>query len=311
MYMRSRRVAGILLASTALLLLLHHSLLPPAPPLPPPAPPHNSTAPERHHHRLLIGVLSARHHRRHRDTIRETWGSRLPSGVKVLFAVGSTGCPEEQRTQWACKLPHPAPDAKEAKLSRELREEAERHGDVVLVDMVDTYRGLPQKLRLLYRHLRRHHRYDYVLKVDDDTYVNPERALRHIAAAEVPLEGAWFGHMRCDWGVNRDGKWAEPDYTAGRYPCFGGGGGNVLTSDLAGWVGDNAGVLRDYQGEDVSMGIWLAAVKHRRIVDDHFHVLQEGGCDPDMASSPSRPRHQSGSSTAGGSSAAASAPCAR
>ena len=65
--------------------------------------------------------------------------------------------------------------------------------------------------------------------------------------------------MRCDWARNEDGKWAELEYTASNYPCFGGGGGNVLTHDLADWVGHNAMHLKDYQGEDVSMGIWLAA----------------------------------------------------
>ena len=48
---------------------------------------------------------------------------------------------------------------------------------MVLIDMVDSYRALPKKLRLFYRHLAIHVNYDYVLKIDDDTWTNIPRAL--------------------------------------------------------------------------------------------------------------------------------------
>ena len=68
-------------------------------------------------------------------------------------------------------------------------------GSPVMVDMVDTYanvshiqctvsdaallrhryRALPKKLRLFYRYLAEQVEYDYVLKIDDDTYTNIER----------------------------------------------------------------------------------------------------------------------------------------
>ena len=44
---------------------------------------------------------------------------------------------------------------------QELQAESEKYNDLVLVDMIDSYRALPQKLRLFYRHLAEHVKYDY------------------------------------------------------------------------------------------------------------------------------------------------------
>jgi hypothetical protein len=44
------------------------------------------------------------------------------------------------------------------------------------------------------------------------------------------------------------------------YPAFACGSGNVVSQDLVQWIAANANALFAYQGEDVSMGIWLAAL---------------------------------------------------
>ena len=114
---------------------------------------------------------------------------------------------------------------------------------------------------------------------------------------KMPLEDTWYGHFRCDWTVvteaSEDGnaygdKWHDPGYTASKYPCFGGGGGNILTHDLSDWVGVNALHLKDFQGEDVSMGIWLTGRKHEIIRNDNFHHLETKGaaCNREVCSAP-------------------------
>lgn len=70
----------------------------------------------------------------------------------------------------------------------------------------------------------------------------------------------WYGNFRAYWGVDRFGKWAEYDYTSPAYPAFACGSGNVVSKDLSSWIAENVEHLKSYQGEDVSMGIWLAAV---------------------------------------------------
>jgi len=71
---------------------------------------------------------------------------------------------------------------------------------------------------------------------------------------------AWFGQFRSEWPVERWGKWNELDYTGKYYPAFACGSGSLLSADLIAWLASNRDSLHPFQGEDVSLGIWLAAV---------------------------------------------------
>ena len=62
----------------------------------------------------------------------------------------------------------------------------------------------------------------------------------------------------------------------------------MLRHDLSDWVGVNAPLLKDYQGEDISMGIWLAARFPNIIRNDRFHSKISAGedCDREVATAP-------------------------
>lgn len=87
--------------------------------------------------------------------------------------------------------------------------------------------------------------------------------------------------------MDRIGKWQELEYASPAYPAFACGSGYVVSRDLVQWLASNADKLKAYQvegprandcwgmeadsheynvlddllqGEDVSMGIWMAAV---------------------------------------------------
>lgn len=66
--------------------------------------------------------------------------------------------------------------------------------------------------------------------------------------------------FRKNWQVNLFGKWAESNYQSIVYPPFACGTGYILSSDLVDWLCKNLNSLFRYQGEDVSMGIWLASI---------------------------------------------------
>jgi len=195
--------------------------------------------------------------------------------------VGAWGCPEKHRERWNCNVttePDNSKDPTEEALDLELERESKMHGDITRVPTIDSYRALPTKLKLFYRELWKNYNYDYVLKVDDDTYVNPSRIIEQLEEESVPLATSWWGKVKCNERVNRDetfydGKWYEPDYTSEEYPCYLGGGGNVLTRDLSDWIGENAHVLKDFQGEDISAGIWLSSRHPELLNNAHFHVM--------------------------------------
>ncbi|XP_058880372.1 UDP-GalNAc:beta-1,3-N-acetylgalactosaminyltransferase 2-like isoform X2 [Acipenser ruthenus] len=106
-----------------------------------------------------------------------------------------------------------------------------------------------------------------------DTYRNvPSKLLR------------FYECFRQSWAVDRTGKWQELEYASPAYPAFACGSGYVASKDLIQWLANNSEYLKSYQGEDVSMGIWMAAVGPHKFQDSGW--LCEKECQADMLSSP-------------------------
>lgn len=164
-----------------------------------------------------------------------------------------------------------------------LLEEEKNFSDLMVVEQVDVYRNLPNKLLLAQKELVKRHTYSYVLKSDDDCYLNLKPILKHLDS--IKYKTFWFGKFRSNWAVDRYGKWAEWLYDSVVYPKFACGSGNVFTSDISEWLANSSDHLKVYQGEDVTMGIWLAAAFAPVTVDDQrWHCTKR--CSPDMFSMP-------------------------
>lgn len=71
--------------------------------------------------------------------------------------------------------------------------------------------------------------------------------------------------FRKQWPINYYGKWMENVWTLPWYPSFACGSGYILTNDLIKWLAINHDTLYAYQGEDVSMGIWMTAINPNKI----------------------------------------------
>uniref|UniRef100_A0A3Q2Q8L7 Hexosyltransferase n=1 Tax=Fundulus heteroclitus TaxID=8078 RepID=A0A3Q2Q8L7_FUNHE len=173
------------------------------------------------------------------------------------------------------------------KLRREdaaLQEESLRHGDMVFVDVVDTYRNVPSKLLQFYKWSVGNADFDLLLKTDDDCYIDVDSVLMKIDHKGLKRRNFWWGNFRQSWAVDRIGKWQELEYASPAYPAFACGSGYVVSRDLVRWLAANAGQLKAYQGEDVSMGIWMAAVGPQKYQDAGW--LCEKDCYLDMLSSP-------------------------
>lgn len=78
----------------------------------------------------------------------------------------------------------------------------------------------------------------FVLKVDDDTYVNVElvRQLIRSDRRDVAEDGlAWWSAFHYHHSVPSFGKWADPAYPALVYPAFPAGAGYLMTGNY--WLG--------------------------------------------------------------------------
>ena len=84
-------------------------------------------------------------------------------------------------------------------------------------------------------------------------------------------------------GVHRSGKWAELNYKPSKYPKFPiGSVGHILSRSAAKWITDNAGTLFNYQGEDVSIGIWFDESPLKgtvNFVDGRQVMTNSGNCN--------------------------------
>ena len=106
---------------------------------------------------LLVVVISAVAHFKQRQIIRQTWARQnaeivTANWVQVIFLVGLSSKKNE---------------------TQRLTNESLLHGDLVQVNVIDTYSNLTSKSVALLHCTRTHcHNVDWILKCDDDLYVN-------------------------------------------------------------------------------------------------------------------------------------------
>ncbi|XP_027196315.2 UDP-GalNAc:beta-1,3-N-acetylgalactosaminyltransferase 2-like [Dermatophagoides pteronyssinus] len=156
-------------------------------------------------------------------------------------------------------------------LNVQLSNEFNTFGDIIFVDLIDVYRNLAQKLLKFFHHLFQFQKSNitHVLKTDDDCYLNLVQIVRLIME-NSDCTFTWFGSFRKQWPINYYGKWMENVWTLPWYPSFACGSGYILTNDLIKWLAINHDKLYAYQGEDVSMGIWMTAINPKKIEDNRW-----------------------------------------
>ncbi len=170
-----------------------------------------------------------------------------------------------------------------AKDEKSLADEQLRYGDLLFVPVMDIYRNIPQKLLESFHSAYDTTKFKYLLKTDDDCYLDVEKILPALPKKNERL-GQWWGHFRYNWAVENTGKWAESNYQAPAYPKFACGAGYVISKSIVKWLVENKQHLELFQGEDTSMGIWLAAVALQTIDDPLWQCESE--CISDMYSMP-------------------------
>ncbi|KAK4295104.1 hypothetical protein Pmani_032318 [Petrolisthes manimaculis] len=147
--------------------------------------------------------------------------------------------------------------------TKAIEREWETYGDLMELSMVDVYGHLPYKVLGFLKWASHDYIASYILKVDDDTYVNVELIKKLISSDAVDItEGdlAWWSVFHYHRSVPIYGKWADPAYPALVYPAFPAGAGYLMTGNLAYQVSTLHGRVTTTRGEDVSMGIWVTAV---------------------------------------------------
>lgn len=213
----------------------------------------------------FVCVLTRRSAEERRNTLRKTWALNHKN---VFFSVGRC-CnipPENRKKTYTCKRASDSSIDRQKEWSetckkedKKIEEESQKFNDMIFMDTVDVYRHLPQKVKYCYQWGLENTNAKWFLKTDDDSFVRVDTldvSLKHtFPDASKPYV---IGQIAKGWPVHRGGKWAELNYKPNKYPNFPlGSAGHVVSRSVATYINDNRDTLFNYQGEDVSIGIWL------------------------------------------------------
>ncbi|KAL3836304.1 hypothetical protein ACJMK2_021741 [Sinanodonta woodiana] len=144
---------------------------------------------------LLVFVLSLPKNTEERRAIRETWGSvinknnnSLNVSARMMFMLGKMG---DEITQ-----------------NKSLREESDKHKDIVQVDIMESRYNLTRKMMSGLQWIKTYcNSVKYILKTDDDTFINAARFAEYLLRTpninNVTIHGWVYTHGL----VRRDGKY--------------------------------------------------------------------------------------------------------
>ena len=212
---------------------------------------------------VAVFILSRRSAFETRQVIRQTWAS---GHKNVFFAVGRCcSIPPDDRKKYTCSRKKPSSassqkswDAECGAQDKKLANENDKYKDIITMPDVDVYRHLPQKVKYCYKWGLKHTSAKWFVKTDDDSVVRIDTLASYLDKTYNSNKPMVIGQIAKRWSVPRSGKWAETDYKPSKYPNFPlGSVGHVVSKSVATYIADNSDKLFNYQGEDVSIGIWL------------------------------------------------------
>ncbi|XP_023937714.2 beta-1,3-galactosyltransferase 6 [Bicyclus anynana] len=254
-------------------------------------------------------ILSSPDNEMKRDAIRTTWASFINN----IFVENGEKLYRWNYT-WAGKSlklgiiqPYFAIGTKnlDKKKLMKLHLEDSRSKDMLLLDnFEDGYKKLSSKmihsLEWLSKNLKN---MKYVIKCDDDSFVRIDLIVRDLEAYAPDMsgkainnfitrkeslpqyKGLYWGYFNGRAPVFKSGKWQEAAwFLCDTYLPYALGGGYVISRSIVDYVARNSDFLSVYNSEDVSMGVWTAALDAiNRVHDTRFDTeWVSRGCDDSM-----------------------------
>ena len=209
-----------------------------------------------HNYFLLILVSSAPPNAGRRNDIRQTWGedTAVKPRWKTFFLVARTLIQRE--------------------LNSFMTLEDENYRDLVRADYYENYWNQTLKVQMGFEWAVRYCKFSFLLKTDDDVFVNTKALILHLIKPNTPTEKLYMGnHYKSAW-VIREGKWkvTEEEYSGSRYPGFCPGFGYVLSADIVALFIDLFDVVPAFRLDDVYVGLLADKAGVKAIHNDGFIV---------------------------------------
>ena len=201
---------------------------------------------------LHVLVLTKPSHSLQRYIIRRTWALHLPQDTFIHFVIGTQNLTTS--------------------LQITLKYEHNEYKDLLLLhNHTDTYHALTKKMLETFKMLYKSFTFDYILKVDEDSFVNLY-AVKELVKS-LPTESLYMGFFNNRGRIYKTGKHADTGYfLCDTYLPYALGGGYMLSRDLVHYIAINSDRLRHFANEDASVGTWLAPLDIIRKHDVRFRT---------------------------------------
>jgi hypothetical protein len=207
--------------------------------------------PDKHKTTTILLIMSAPANFVRRQAIRQTWKQQH---TNVVFIIGQSSDIDIMF----------------------LQHEQDLYQDLVEIPMLDDYTLLPEKLVQAYAWaLETFSHLEWLAKVDDDNFVKPQSLEKYLQKynSNLPmLVGKIVPHSP----VAKEGKWADMEYEQPYYPYWPQGScGHIVSKVIAKYIVKHSSKLHRYQGEDVSLGIWLDEAHTSHALKDLTYIQAE------------------------------------
>uniref|UniRef100_A0A8C5LX20 Hexosyltransferase n=1 Tax=Leptobrachium leishanense TaxID=445787 RepID=A0A8C5LX20_9ANUR len=195
------------------------------------------------HQVLLVLVTTDPGHMKARRAIRRTWAAPARDGAhpwQVVFLIGRT---------------------LDVELDWHIHKEQAAHGDILMGNYLDSYRNLTLKVMHGMKWASERCRPRYILKTDDDCFVNTDRFPAFLAHHNKVQSGLYVGSVfpekkrvvirdpKSKWYVSRE------HFQLDSYPPYASGVGYVLSSDVVRKVLKMAEIITPIPVEDAYIGL--------------------------------------------------------
>jgi len=208
--------------------------------------------------KLLILISTNVNRTYARETIRRTWGndpSLFKPRWKTIFLVGRS----HNRTAMAHMLA-----------------ESERFGDIVKGNFYENFFNLSFKVQAGFEWAHLYCGFDYLLKGDDDVFVNIPRLFAFLRDPELPKTELYTGNVHYQAVVFRKGRYfvTKDEYKKKYYPRYCSGGGFILSRDVVANMIPHFNLVNPLKIDDAYVGELALKAGVDVVHDNSFQMFQ-------------------------------------
>lgn len=218
---------------------------------------------------VIILIISAPENIEKRNAIRDTWCLQHSYYQDVIGR------------KWQCVFL--IGQARNSVFMARVKREMRQHRDILLGSYRDTYRNLTLKVFHGFYWADTQCKPDFVLKTDDDCFVNTKLLYLMLSNYTVQKSDLYVGNVYLNVAKrvvvrNSESKWAlkRTDYEERYYPAYASGMGYIISGDVLSSIIELSRYYRPLPNEDAFVGILVHHLGVKPVKSQRFSFIASG-----------------------------------